>query len=715
MKYDGSTYGIIPDDFETILNNYLNPLQNTFPNANSPNDPIYTLAYVTASQDVILQKALQSLWNSLNANTAQGLGLEILGQTVLNLTRKPQTPSYCQVDFSVGPIYSTCMIQMTVTDMSSTGPIYIPSGWTPTGTATPAPGYVYTGSPIAVNDPGVFYIPVTSTDTSTPIPAGNFTGGEAIPTLTFTITNLQPAVLGSITVPTTFQISASSLGANSPTYSPNTEHTYITQGTYSIICYSDNITTPVGAEQLNTFTDSANASADYLSYIIPGELLNPYDAILGVPQETDEQFLARRRYYLNVEGQTYYGMEKAILALNAPALRSLFIEEVITQITNSSLLLVDLDVNATDFPVVIPVGWKVYTGSPPHPSPDYATVQEYSFEANEVYTIPVYSTDPFTVVDAETITSADPPFGTTIISVNNLSRNVLSSPFVPSGFGQRGYKIYLDYPVGRQSEAGIDLVVTAITGGPITVPIGWAVETIDGHVYATIQEYTISTTGVFTVSVYSGDIATPIPSGALNNGELISGLTFTCSNPNPAFLGGFDTNDPYLQQVAEVAYKYHAFGTNFYPAAVGATTFTVPTEYPGYTYDVILNPFQTQEISCNLKLVYNTDPFDTGFTGQVFDTSILPQLKTEIEILINDYFRSKTIPTDLVYTITELSTLIQAAYPGIVALVGNGANFSFGTLSPTVNGLLYLRRPIGFNYHLSDANFNFLAINKQDL
>lgn len=714
MQYDGTTFGIIPDTFQTILSNYLTPLLNTFPNANSPNDPIYTLAYVTASQDLQIQAAMQSLWNAINANTAQGLGLDILASTVLNLQRKSLVPSSCQLSITLNNIYSTCTIQMVVSAVSGSG-LKIPNGWTATGGVSTTSPYYYAGIDIPITGTGTYTFTVQSLDTSTPIPASNFTGGDAISGVTFTVTNTQSATLGSVTIPPTFQAYNNTLGiSQSPIYQPNESVTYTTAGTYNILVYSQNIVTPMSLGQLNSFTDADSSTASYLSFV--RSVSNPYPSFLGSPAETDTQFAARRRYYLNVEGQTYYGMQKAILNVGAPALSSLFIAETVTNTANYSVLIVKLTIVTTSSPqtVVIPNNWTVYGSATP--LPNYTTKQAYTLTFNTAGTyteyLPVYSTDHTTPIGIGTISSADAPYPTVVTAVTNLDPAILGASLVPNGLGERGYTIYLDYPtINPESFCNVVMVVSAISGGPITIPIGWqatgGVSTTSP--YATTQTYTISTTGTYTLTVYSTDLTTVVPANNFTGGSSVSGLTFTLTNPTPATLGGkLDTNDPYLQKIAEVAYQYHALGTQFYPADVGATTFTVQTPYPGYTYDVILNPFQTSYATCNLLLVYNSDPGDAGFNNGVFDSSLLPNLKTQILGIINTYFQSKTLPTDLVYTITELSEILQQTFTGIVALVGNaGGIFSFGTISPSSSGQVFLRRPIGYNYVLTDANFNF--------
>ncbi|MDE2292180.1 MAG: hypothetical protein KGL53_08865, partial [Elusimicrobia bacterium] len=286
--------------------------------------------------------------------------------------------------------------------------------------------------------------------------------------------------------------------------------------------------------------------------------------------------------------------------------------------------------------------------------------------------------------------------------------------------GQRGYTVYLEYPTVPYSLCTITMTVSAIGGSPpYYVPIGWqATGFSTTSPYVTQESYIINATGTYSINVYSTDVTTAVPASSFTGGSAISGVTFTATNQSAAILGGsnpggFDTNDLYLQQIASTCYAYHPLGTQFYAASIGSTVFTVNTPYAGYTYNVTLNPFQTEQVSCNLLLIYNSDPFDAGFSNGVFDISQLPTLATQIQELINQYFLSKTLPTDLVYTINELSELIQNAYTGIVALIGNSSTiFSFGTFNPTTTGLVYLRRPIGYNYVLSINNFNFTAKDK---
>ncbi len=248
---------------------------------------------------------------------------------------------------------------------------------------------------------------------------------------------------------------------------------------------------------------------------------------------------------------------------------------------------------------------------------------------------------------------------------------------------------------------------------PYTIPIGWTATGFSTvSPYITRTAVTVSSTGTYALTCYSNDLTTSVPAYSFTSGSSVSGLTFSAYNPNPAVLGGgFDTNDPYLQQIAFTCYSYHPLGTQFYPAPLGATVFTVNTPYSGYTSPVTLNPFQTTEVSCNLQILYNSNPLYAGYNTGLFDTSLLPTLQTTILGIINNYFLSKTLPTDLIYSINELSEILQQSFTGIVALVGNaGAQFSFGIVSVPSTGLLFLTRSIGYNFNLLNTNFTFSAV-----
>lgn len=716
MQVDGTTYGIIPDTFNTILNNYyLNPLLNTFPNATSINSPTYAIAYVTATQDQLLQSALTSLWNAINANTAQGLGLDILAETVLNLERPELVPSSSNLSVTIGEVYSICQVQVSISAIGTSPPYTVPIGWTATGVSTTAP-YVTQGT-VSIPSTGIYYFNVFSTDTSTTVPANSFTGGSSISGVTGTVTNPASAILGSLTIPTSWQVTASSLGVNSPIYSPQAEQTFTTAGTYVFNVYSDNIATPINATQLNTFSSSYN-SATNVGIV---SVSNTYPAILGKPTLTDAQFNALRRYYLNVSGQTYYGLEKAILDLNVPSLESVFIAETISDSSNYSYLTLQLSVSASSSSVVVPNGWTALVSGVSPPIPAYTTLEEYTFPSSsspQTYYVPTYSTNSSTPVAIGEVTDASPAVSG-VYAVTNLDPAILGSTLVPDGLGQRGYTVYLAYPsINPQSFCPIDIHVTSCMSPSVTIPIGWQAlgfSTISP--YETITPLIISSTGYYTFNVYSNDLTTNVPYSSFDSGSVVSGLTYSCYNPSAGTLGGgFDINDPQLQQIAFTCYQYHPLGTQFYPAAVGSTLFTVATPYAGYTYPVYLNPFQTEQVSCNLEIVYNSDPAAAGYANGVFNIALLPTLQTTVLELINQYFLSKTLPTDLYYTINELSEILQQSFTGIVALVGSGGSqFSFGTLSGPVTGLLFLQRPIGYNFNLLNSNFTFSAVDKDTL
>lgn len=437
MQFDAS-FGIIPDSPTAIQKAYVDAFLPTFSDANSVDSPAYVIATINSQFDSQIQQALQVLWNSLNPNTSNGLGLDILAASILNLTRKPLIPSSVSVTFTV-----------------------------------------------------------------------NLAPGGGVPTVT------------SITIPVGWSATASTLNP-SPTYATTQTYTYTANGTYSVILYSQNIVTAVAASQLNTF----NNLGGYIS-----AFSNPNAANLGKPEETDAQFLARRKYYLNVAGQTYYGIEKAVQGLNIAALRSIFVAETIVDGTGGAV-------------------------------------------------------------------------------------------------GNRGVTIYLEYPTNG---AG----------------------------------------------------------------------------------GTFDLNDLNIKSIASTVYDFHAYGTNTYATAggSGATTVPVNTPYGSYLSSVILNPMQLQRVGVTLRFVYNVNSFDAGFDGQIFPLNTLSSLRANVLKIVNDYFRSKTLPTDLIYTISELTEIIRRSFFGVVCL----EPFTFTTYSPTLNGLTFLKRPIGYTFNLADADFTFTAVDKDTL
>lgn len=618
MQVDAK-YGIIPDTQAQILANYLSFFQNVFPDANSPDDPTYVIASTCAYFDSLNQNALEVLWNSINANTANGLGLDVLANTTLNLFRRPLMPSTCIIQLVVQNLLSYCDILIDVTVSS---PQTLSSGWAVSGSVSPSPAYA-TLQNYAIPSSGTYTVRVFSTDVTTEVAIGDFNAGASSSGITFvSVSNPGEAILGSLVIPADWAVTASTLNP-SPVYTPNQVYTYKANGTYYLLLYSSDILTNVNIGQLNTFPQINNL-APTPQPMIAG-IYNANPNILGKPPESDEQFSIRRRYFLNVEGETYYGLENVINNLNIPALRSLFIRETITDTYNSSFAIIKVTITYTGTPVVIPVGWAVYKSSGPFPSPDYKTLGSYTFSTSGTQYIPVFSTDGSTPVGIGGFTSGDVVTGVTF--VGNLDPAILNATI---GLGQRGYTVYLGYPLN----------------GP-------------------------------------------------------GGTTF-------------DTQDIYLQQIASACFKYHPLGTQFYSGGSGATTFDVRTPYSGYTSSVILNPLQISEATVTLTLIYNADPEDAGFSNGIFPIQYIldGSLKIRILNIINNYFNSKTLPTDLVYSITELSELIQTSFAGIVALSSPTVPFTFGTISPSASDLLFLRRPLGYTFNLLDSNFSFTATNK---
>jgi hypothetical protein len=615
MQVD-SKYGIIPDTQKQILDNYLSFLKNVFPNANSPDDPTYVIASICSYFDELNQSALEALWNTKNSDTASGIGLDILSNTVLNLFRKSLTPSSCVLKIVVQNLLSFCDIQIDVTVAS---PQTIPIGWAVSGTVSPSPAYASLTA-LSIPSSGVYTIRLYSTDVSTIVPISAFNAGTAVPGVTFiTVSNPGQNVLGTLVIPTDWAVTASSI-PKSPIYTPNQYYTYTANGTYYLLLYSTDILTDINIGQLNTFTQINNINPTPAPMIASITNLNPN--VLGSPAESDAQFAARRRYYLNIEGQTYYGLEKVILNINAPALKSVFVSETITDNYNASICIIKITVTVTSGSVVIPINWTVY-GTAVTLAP-YKTQEAFSFTSSGEYYIPVFSIDGSTAIPIGNFTSGDVITG--VVVNGNLDPAILNTTI---GLGQRGYTIYLNYP--------------AI--GP--------------------------------------------------------GVTF-------------DIQDVYLQQIASACFEYHPLGTQFYSGGAGNTNFTVKTPYSGYIANVILNPLIISEATVHLTLVYNVDPEDAGFSNGIFPVNLITGgvLKTQLIDLINAYFNSKTLPTDLVFSINELSELIQAEYTGIVALNSGTVPFTFGTISPSTSNVVFLRRPIGYVFNLTDANFNFNAVNK---
>lgn len=621
MQVDAN-FGIIPDTYDTILGEYTSLFQDVFPNATSPDDPTYVIGSIAARLDRQNELALQVLWNSINANTASGLGQDILSNTVLNLFRKSLTPSSAVVNFTVQNLLSYCDVQI---DVTVSAPQTIPITWVVSGTVSPSPTYKPLAA-LAIPLSGTYTIRVFSTDITTVIPAAAFNAGTAVSGITFnSVINLSAGILGHITIPADWAITSSILNP-SPTYTPRQSYIFNTNGVHSILVYSDDIIKNIFPGQLNTFTQINNDNPTPQTMVVPNSVTNPTQNRLGKPEESDASFAARRRYYLNVKGQTYYGLEKAILDLNIPSLNSLFIWEQNSETYNTSMAIIKISVVVTSGSVVIPVGWTVLTSLGSPPSPAYKTLQAFSFTVTGDYYIPVFSTDVTTVVGIGQFISGAAISGVTF--VGNSEPAILNAII---GLGQRGYIVYLEYPT---------------------------------------------------------DIS-----------------------------GNFDIQDVYLQQIASACFEYHPLGTNFYGGGSGQTTFNLQTPYSGYTSSVILTPLQIDQATVVLNLVYNIDPKDSGYSNGVFpiDTYLSGQLKQDLLNIINAYFSSKTLPTDMVYSISELSEIILKSYNGIVSLGTGTTAFTFGTISPSVTGKVYLKRPIGYRFNLTLSNFTFLAINKDTI
>lgn len=599
-------YGIIIDNQPTILNNYIVGTQSVFPDANSADSPAYMLMYQASLMDFTNEHALQVLWNAINSNTAQGVGLDILCDTILNIQRRGLIPSSASLDVTISGLQSSLVVTINTTSTGS-GPKLV-AGTTLTMGASPSAPYTLAADFNLPVGTATSLVTFYSTDLVTPVPSSSVTAlATHSPTnaTVNTITNVTTAVLGSLTVPSGWSVTAGSI-SNSPVYSTNQDYTFNTNAVQNIIVYSNDIGTNILALQLNS--PSSNFGGLITSVV------NPYDAVLGAPIESDQQLSARRRYYLNVAGQTYYGIEQAIIDLQIPALRSVFVPETITDSLNVASLVIQMTISGASggSPVVIPVNWAVTvsTGSPP--SPAFKTLTAYSFTTNTTHYVMVYTTDNIHPVAIGDVTGGDTITG--VSAVSNITPSLTGTPG-----GERGYTMYLDYPL-------------------------------------------------------------------LNSGY-------------------FDTNDIYLQQIAQTAYGYHPFGTQFYPAMTGATAFTVKTAYGNFTSTVYLNPMQYTRTSAVLTLYYTTDPEAAGYSGKVFPATELPNLKQEVLDIINAYFQSKTLPTDLTYSINEVSQLIQSAYTGIISLSG----FTFGLPGVPSTGLQFLTRAPGELFQVAFADFTFTA------
>lgn len=707
MQYD-KKYGIIPDKEPEIQANYLSFFKNVFQNANSPDDPTYAIANTCAYFDSLNQAALEGLWNNKNSDTASGIGLDILANTVLNIFRRPLTPSTCVVKIVVENLLSYCDVTIDVTVSS---PQIIATGWTVSGSVSPSPAYK-TLKDYSIPTSGTYVLRVFSTDVSTIVPISSFTAGTSSSGVTFvSVDNLGAAILGTLTIPSDWAVTSSTLNPT-PIYTPNQYYTYNKNGTYYILLYSTNILTNVAIGQLDRFTQINNVN-DVTPTPMLASVTNQYACSLGAPPESDAQFSARRRYYLNVEGQTYFGMEKVIRDVNAPALTSVYVQEVIDDTYNASVLIVKITVTVpSGGTVVVPTNWGV-TLSSATPTVPYKTIQAYTYSVSGTYYIPLFSMDHTTDVPIGNVTGGDVVSG--LVVNGNLDPAILK---VTVGLGQRGYKVYLDYPTAPYSICIIAVTVTSGTGfpSPIVIPIGWQPTGFTTtSPYRTQEAYSITAPGTYLITTYSEDYLTAVPPGSFTGGTAVTGLTFTATNTTAADLGGkFDTQDIYLQQIASACFEYHPLGTQFYAGGNGATTFVVNTPYSGFVSDVILNPIQQTQATVVLTLVYNLSPRDAGTSNGVF-TADFSTLKENLIKLINDYFRSKTLPTDLMFSVNELSELIQSAYTGIVSLNSGTVPFTFGVPSLSTTGKVYLIKTPGYVFNLLDTNFDFHFVDKDTL
>lgn len=613
MLYD-ENYGIIPDQKSDILNDYLNKSLNTFTNAASPDSPAYVIQSICADLDFINQSALEVFNNCKNSNTARGMGLDMLANTVLNLFRKPLTTSSCVLIVTVGNLLSYLDVQVTVNYTGT--PVTLAIGWSATGVISPTSPYV-TKTSYTFTASGTYTVRVYSTDTTTDIPIGSINGGTSVAGVTG-VANLSPANLGTVTIPADWGVQ-STIISDSPIYTPLQQHVFRQNGTYNIIVYSKNITRFINTGDLNSAPSILNVDPSPANMIL--NVFNPRQNVLGSPAENDKEFSARRKYFLNVEGQTYYGLEKVIQNLNVPALRTVFVEEVVEDDYSPSI--VSLQINVTvpgGGSVVIPVN-TIAEGTVT-PTAPYKTISEYVFTTSGIKYIVLFSDDKETYIPEGSFNILTPPVSGVVVNTN-LSPAILK---VTVGLGKRGYRVYLGYPTNG---AG----------------------------------------------------------------------------------GTFDTQDLYLQIIASTCFKYHIFGTKFYGDVAGSTAFNVRSPYSGYNSTVNLSPLQDDLVIVRLTLVYNLRPIDAGFANGVF-TANLDTIKLELLELINEYFLSKTLPTDLVYTISELTTLIQSRYTGIVSL-GNADNpFVFETIVPPLANVVFIRRRIGYTFLLNEDNFHFTAVNK---
>lgn len=140
-----SNFGIVPDRFETIVSAQVTKMQAIFgDDASNIDSPAYTIAYLQATGISALQQSLQTLWNSINADTANGLGLDILSNVIYDFTR-PKKKSFLAVrcDVTITPnktgTLSTGTSLTFLPGVSPTSQYYLAAAfsWTDAGTGNP--------------------------------------------------------------------------------------------------------------------------------------------------------------------------------------------------------------------------------------------------------------------------------------------------------------------------------------------------------------------------------------------------------------------------------------------------------------------------------------------------------------------------------------------------------------------------------------------------
>lgn len=142
-----SNFGIIIDSFDTILANQVKKMQETFSDADNVDSPAYAIAYLQAQGISTLQQSLQTLWNSINADTANGLGLDIISRTVYDFPRQKKKSTIavrCDVTVETGKT-GTLSLGTSLTFLSS--PNFTPPKY-PYYLATSS-SWVDPGNPIA--------------------------------------------------------------------------------------------------------------------------------------------------------------------------------------------------------------------------------------------------------------------------------------------------------------------------------------------------------------------------------------------------------------------------------------------------------------------------------------------------------------------------------------------------------------------------------------